>query len=162
VSDLLGSSARRSCRRWRTAKPIRPPLRHSRPRACVPRHTWVRTQPAAFTRITYRRVRTPFRNGPVHDVPAARARAAGSHAGALGPARAGAALARPRATRSPTRRQSPLQRTRGAPTRPGKVGKNGSTRSHNGSGSSAAAIPVHATSPTRIRFRRFCYTLLAG
>ncbi len=31
---------------------------------------------------------------------------------------------------------------------------------HNGSGSSAAAIPVHATSPARIRFRRFCYLLL--
>ena len=25
------------CRRWLTAKPIRPPSRHSRPRACVPR-----------------------------------------------------------------------------------------------------------------------------
>jgi hypothetical protein len=44
--------------------------------------------------------------------------------------------------------------------RRGAVGKNGSTRSHNGSGSSAAAIPVHATSPARIRFRRFCYLLL--
>ena len=31
---------------------------------------------------------------------------------------------------------------------------------HNGSGSSAAAICVHATLPTRIRLRRFCYTLL--
>ncbi|MDF2759298.1 MAG: hypothetical protein K0S99_1930 [Thermomicrobiales bacterium] len=52
--------------------------------------------------------------------------------------------------------------TRGRPPfgRRGGVGKNGSTRSHNGSGSSAAAIPIHATSPTRIRFRRFCYTLL--
>jgi hypothetical protein len=52
--------------------------------------------------------------------------------------------------------------TRGRPPfgRRGGVGKNGSTTSHNGSGSSAAAIPVHATSPTRIRFRRFCYTLL--
>jgi len=42
--------------------------------------------------------------------------------------------------------------TRGRPPfgRRGGVGKNGSTRSHNGSGSSAAAIPVHATSPTRI------------
>ena len=37
MSDLLGISARACCRRWRTAKPIRPPLRHSRPRACVPR-----------------------------------------------------------------------------------------------------------------------------
>jgi hypothetical protein len=44
--------------------------------------------------------------------------------------------------------------------RHGVVGKNGSTRSHNGSGSSAAAIPVHATSPARISFRRFCYVLL--
>ena len=52
--------------------------------------------------------------------------------------------------------------TRGRPPfgRRGGVGKNGSTRSHNGSGSSAAAIPVHATSPTRIAFRRFCYALL--
>jgi hypothetical protein len=52
--------------------------------------------------------------------------------------------------------------TRGRPPfgRRGGVGKNGSTRSHNGSGSSAAAIPVHATSPTRITFRRFCYALL--
>jgi hypothetical protein len=42
--------------------------------------------------------------------------------------------------------------TRGRPPfgRRGGVGKNGSTRSHNGSGSSAAAIPVDATSPTRI------------
>ncbi len=39
-------------------------------------------------------------------------------------------------------------------------GKSGSTRSHNASGSSATAIRVHATSPTRIRFRRFCYALL--
>ena len=54
--------------------------------------------------------------------------------------------------------------TRGRPPfgRRGGVGKNGSTRSHNGSGSSAAAIPVHATSPTRIRFRRFCYALLGS
>jgi len=39
--------------------------------------------------------------------------------------------------------------TRGRPPfgRRGGVGKNSSTRSHNGSGSSAAAIPVHATSP---------------
>ena len=44
--------------------------------------------------------------------------------------------------------------------RRGVVGKNGSTRSHNGSGSSAAAIPVHVTSPARISFRRFCYVLL--
>ena len=52
--------------------------------------------------------------------------------------------------------------TRGRPPfgRFGGVGKNGSTRSHNGSGSSAAAIPIHATSPTRIRFRRFCFALL--
>ena len=52
--------------------------------------------------------------------------------------------------------------TRGRPPfgRRGGVGKNGSTRSHNGSGSSAAAIPVHATSPTRIRCRWFCYALL--
>ena len=54
--------------------------------------------------------------------------------------------------------------TRGRPPfgRRGGVGKNGSTRSHNGSGSSAAAIPVHATSPTRIRYCRFCYTLLVN
>ena len=54
--------------------------------------------------------------------------------------------------------------TRGRPPfgRRGGVGKNGPTRSHNGSGSSAAAIPVHATSPTRIRYCRFCYTLLAA
>jgi hypothetical protein len=72
--------------------------------------------------------------------------------------------------------QMPLRRTnkmpvrharsemRGRPPfgRRGAVGKNGSTRSHNGSGSSAAAIPVHATSPARIRFRRFCYLLLVG
>ena len=37
-------------------------------------------------------------------------------------------------------------------------GQERSTRSHNGSESSAAAIPVHATSPTRIRYCRFCYT----
>jgi hypothetical protein len=41
----------------------------------------------------------------------------------------------------------------------GGIGKRGSTRSHNASGSSAAAMPVHATSPTGIKFRRFCYTL---
>ncbi len=39
--------------------------------------------------------------------------------------------------------------------RRGVVGKNGSTRSHNGSGSSAAAITVHATSPARISFGGF-------
>ena len=52
--------------------------------------------------------------------------------------------------------------TRGRPPfgRRGGIGKNGSTRSHNGSGSSATAMAVHATSPTRIKFRRFCYTLL--
>jgi hypothetical protein len=44
--------------------------------------------------------------------------------------------------------------------RRGRIGKRGSTRSHNGSGSNAAAMPVHATSPTEIEFRRFCYTLL--
>ena len=51
--------------------------------------------------------------------------------------------------------------TRGLPPfgRRGGIGKNGSTRSHNGSGSSAAAIPLHNTSPKRIRFRQFCYTL---
>ena len=37
VSDLLGISARRMLQGWRTAKPIRPPWRHSRPRACAPR-----------------------------------------------------------------------------------------------------------------------------
>ena len=47
--------------------------------------------------------------------------------------------------------------TRGRPPfgRRGGVGKNGSTRSHNRSGSSAAAIPVHATSQTRITFDGF-------
>ena len=57
-----------------------------------------------------------------------------------------------RHARSETRGRPPFGRRCGA-------GKNGSTRSHNGSGSSAAAIPNHATSPMRIRFRRFCYTL---
>jgi hypothetical protein len=53
--------------------------------------------------------------------------------------------------------------TRGRPPfgRWGGIGKNGSTRSHNGSGNSATAIPVHATSPTRFKFRRFCYRLLS-
>jgi len=60
-----------------------------------------------------------------------------------------------RHARSESRGRPPFGRRRG-------VGRNGSTRSHNGSGSSAAAIPVHATSPTRIRVRRFCYTLLAA
>ena len=47
--------------------------------------------------------------------------------------------------------------TRGRPPfgRRGGIGKNGSTRSHNGSESSARAIPVHATSPTRIQCRGF-------
>jgi hypothetical protein len=58
-----------------------------------------------------------------------------------------------RHARSETRGRPPFGRRSG-------IGKNGSTRSDNGSGSSAAAIPVRATSPTRIRFRRFCYTLL--
>jgi hypothetical protein len=51
--------------------------------------------------------------------------------------------------------------TRGRPCfgRRGGIGKNGSTRFHNGSESSAAAIPLHTTSPKRIRFRKFCYTL---
>jgi len=40
------------------------------------------------------------------------------------------------------------------------IGQKRLTRSHNASGSSAAAIPAHATSPKGIRFRRFCYTLL--
>jgi len=43
--------------------------------------------------------------------------------------------------------------------RRGGIGKSGSTISHNASRSSATAIRVHATSPRRIRFRRFCYTL---
>jgi hypothetical protein len=53
--------------------------------------------------------------------------------------------------------------TRGLPPfgRRGGIGRNGTTRSHNGSGSSAAAIAFHATSPTPINFRRFCYALLA-
>ena len=41
--------------------------------------------------------------------------------------------------RSETRGRPPLRRR-------AEIGKNGSTRSHNASGSSAAAIPVHATS----------------
>ena len=51
--------------------------------------------------------------------------------------------------------------TRGRPPcgRRGEIGKNGTTRSHDGSRSNAAAMPVHATSPTRIKFWRFCYTL---
>jgi hypothetical protein len=54
--------------------------------------------------------------------------------------------------------------TRGRPPfgRRGGIGKSGSTRSHNASGSSATDIRVHATSPTRIRLRRFCYTLLGS
>jgi hypothetical protein len=52
--------------------------------------------------------------------------------------------------------------TRGRPPfgRRGEVGKNSSIRSHNRSGSSATAMPVHATSPTGIKSRRFCYRLL--
>src|SRR5206468_1226465 len=38
--------------------------------------------------------------------------------------------------------------------RRGGIGRSGSTRSHNASGSSEAAIPVHATLRTRIRFPR--------
>jgi hypothetical protein len=51
--------------------------------------------------------------------------------------------------------------TRGRPPcgRRGRIGKRGSTRSHSGSGSSAAAMPVHGTSPTRVTCVRFCYTL---
>jgi hypothetical protein len=43
--------------------------------------------------------------------------------------------------------------TRGLPPfgRRGGIGRNGSTRSHNGSGSSAAAIPVHVTAPPRVK-----------
>jgi hypothetical protein len=52
------------------------------------------------------------------------------------------ASARPvRHARSETRGRPPCGRRAG-------IGKNGSTRSHKGSGSSAAAMPVHATSPT--------------
>ena len=52
--------------------------------------------------------------------------------------------------------------TRGRPPRDRRdgVGKNGSTRSHNGSGSSGADMLLHGTATRRIRFRRFCYTLL--
>jgi hypothetical protein len=48
--------------------------------------------------------------------------------------------------------------TRGRPPlgHGGGIGKNGSTESHNRSGSSSAATAVHPTSPKRIRFRRFC------
>jgi hypothetical protein len=44
--------------------------------------------------------------------------------------------------------------TRGRPpfVRRGRIGKNGSTRSHNASGSNAAAIAVHTTSPERNQF----------
>ena len=51
--------------------------------------------------------------------------------------------------------------TRGRPPfgRRGGIGKNGSTRSHNGSGSSVAAIAVYATSPKGIKFQKSCYTL---
>ena len=53
-----------------------------------------------------------------------------------------------RHARSETRGRSPFGRRCGA-------GKNGSTRSHNGTGSSTAAIGVHVTWPTRFSFRRF-------
>ena len=58
--------------------------------------------------------------------------------------------------------QTRASETRGRPPfgRRCVTGKNGSTISHNGSGSSAAAIPIHVTSPMWIRFPRFCYTLL--
>jgi hypothetical protein len=54
--------------------------------------------------------------------------------------------------RCETRGRSPLRRL-------GGIGKNSSTRSHDGSGSSAAVIPVHTTSPKRIRFLRICHRL---
>jgi hypothetical protein len=52
--------------------------------------------------------------------------------------------------------------TRGRPPcgRRGGIGNSGSTRTHNGSESSAAVMPVHAPSPTGIKVVRFCYTLL--
>ncbi len=65
-----------------------------------------------------------------------------------------------RTNKMPVRHARSEMRGRPPLGRRGVVGKNGSTRSHNGSGSSAAAIPVHATSPARIRFRMFCYVLL--
>jgi hypothetical protein len=43
--------------------------------------------------------------------------------------------------------------------RRGGIGKNSSTRSHNGSGSSTVAIPAHAISPKRSGFQMFYYTL---
>lgn len=43
--------------------------------------------------------------------------------------------------------------------RRGQIGKNRLTRSHNGLGSSATAIPVHIPRPPGIRFRRFFCTL---
>ena len=87
------------------------------------------------------------------------------HARPLPIAQAGASTSSPTRTRAPAgasareyrcegRRQC-LRGTR-APRRAaahpvavgGGIGKNGSTRSHNGSGSSVAAMRVHATSPT--------------
>jgi hypothetical protein len=56
-----------------------------------------------------------------------------------------------RHARSETRGRPPLGRIDG-------IGRNGSTRSHNASGSSAAAILDHVTSPTRSGFG-FCYAL---
>jgi hypothetical protein len=52
--------------------------------------------------------------------------------------------------------------TRGGPPfgRRGRIGKNGSTRSHKASGSNAAAMPVHTTSQEKISSWRFGYTLL--
>jgi hypothetical protein len=58
-----------------------------------------------------------------------------------------------RHARSHTRGPPPCGRREG-------IGKNGSTRSLNGS-ASRAAMPVHATSSTTINFRRFCYTLFS-
>ena len=53
-----------------------------------------------------------------------------------------------RHARSETRGRPPCGRRDG-------IGKNGSTRSHNASGSSAAAIPLHVTAPKRSRCCRF-------
>jgi len=60
--------------------------------------------------------------------------------------------------------------TRGLPPfgRRGEMGRNGSTRSHNVSGSSVAAIAVHITAPQEndflivVRTGRYCYRFLVG
>jgi len=58
-----------------------------------------------------------------------------------------------RHARSETRGRPPCGRRAG-------IGKNGSTRSHNGSGRSAAVITRSRYLTQEIRFEKFCYTLL--